>query len=559
MEWNIRIAGAAGQGMQTIADSFGMLLCRMGYHVYSHTDAESRIRGGLNFSQLRCSDRPAHGYVDRVDVLVALSEPAVQEFGPKVGEHGMVIVSGKWDHPFRAPFSLDALAATAGSPKAAGTVAVAALGTLFGASREEIQKSLRHIRMDDSAQKAIDLGIQAVRDWKAEGRMGRPLDRTAERMWIAGHEAIALGALAGGVRYVAGYPMSPASGTLTALARWSHETGTVFDQAEDEVAAINMVAAASYAGARSMTATSGGGFCLMTEGVSLLGMIESPAVIVLAQRPGPATGLPTKTAQGDLKLALHAGHGFFPRIILAPKNISDCYPVTARAFDLAEKYQVPVFVLTDQMLQDGQAVVERFSVAGLNSGRHLLSTEELARMPAYRRYEQTANGISPMAAPGVSSHVVVADSDEHDEEGHLTESAEIAERMAKKRLMKAKTVAAEARLPEIEGKKDAEVCVVSWGSTYETLKEVREALAARGKHFAHLHFTQLWPLPVDDLRAALGKSRRLVAVEANVVSELGSLISETTQRRIDVTLNRYDGRPFEVAELVARFEQEVFG
>jgi 2-oxoglutarate ferredoxin oxidoreductase subunit alpha len=349
--------------------------------------------------------------------------------------------------------------------------------------------------------------------------------------------------------------MSPATSILEALAGCAAQAGVHLEQAEDEIAAINMVAGASFAGARAMTATSGGGFDLMTEGVSLLGMTEVPAVIVLAQRPGPATGLPTRVAQGDLNLARHAGHGFFPRIILAPKSIPDAFEVTARAFDLAERYQVPVFVLTDQHLIDSRVTCEAPETSNLPTGRSFLTSDTLEQLPAYRRYAWSDDGVSPMAMPGKSRHLVYADSDEHTEEGHITETAAAADRMARKRLAKLETIRGAAWACEVEGDAGRPL-VVSWGSTYETVREALTRLKAAGRPFSHLHLRWLWPASAD-LSASLAKATRVVAVEASVSGELAAFLRETTLREVDTVITRRDGRPFEVEELAERLAQEA--
>jgi 2-oxoglutarate/2-oxoacid ferredoxin oxidoreductase subunit alpha len=566
MNLNIRMAGAAGQGVQTAADLLGKACLRSGRHVYSYSDAESRIRGGMNFSQLRISTQPTMSVVDEYDVLVALNASALETYAPGLSGDGILICSQECDHPLSVPFALDSLAKESGSIKVAGTVGLACVCALVGIEPEVVEGVVRERfaaspKISEMNLKAVSAAYQAVGRWEGRElrRVPAGFEASSDRLWIAGHEALSLGAVAGGVRFVAGYPMSPATSILADLAAWASDFGIVVEQAEDELAAINMVAGASYAGARTMTATSGGGFCLMTEGVSLLGMIETPAVIVLGQRPGPSTGLPTRTAQGDLHLVLHAGHGFFPRVVLAPRDVADGFEITARAFDIAERFQVPVFVLTDQLLQDSQAVVPPFDTADLPVPRHLLGKDELDSIDRYQRFAQTGSGVSPLAAPGSSRHVVVVDSDEHDQDGHPIESAEIAKGMAEKRLRKTSHLGLARLLPEplIEGDPEGRPLIVSWGSTYRTLAEARNVLAKKGREFAHLHLRQLWPLPEELLRRHFDRAASLVVVESNVNGELASLIREVTLKKPDRVLTRLDGRPMNVSELVDRLDTEV--
>ncbi|MBN2496413.1 MAG: 2-oxoacid:acceptor oxidoreductase subunit alpha [Deltaproteobacteria bacterium] len=562
----VRFAGAAGQGVQTAADLLGRAALRSGRFAYAYADAESRIRGGVNFSQVRVSSEPLMGVTQRCDLLVALSAEAQARCADSLAEHGSLIAARAAAHPRAAPFDLEQLAARAGSRAVASTVGLAVACALAGIERPICLGVVRERFASGGAlaeknAQAVLAGYEAVLGWIRQERYAVPArpEVASRHLWIAGHEAISLGAVAGGVRFVAGYPMSPATGILSDLSSWARDFGILVEQAEDEPAAINMLAGASYAGARAMTATSGGGFCLMCEGVSLLGMIECPAVVVLAQRPGPSTGQPTRTAQGDLRLALHAGHGFFPRVILAPRDVADGFELTARAFDIAERYGVTVFVLSDQLLQDSRAVVPPFDTAGLPRARHLLQPDQLKAMPRYQRYAQTASGVSPQAAPGSSRHVVVVDSDEHDEDGHLTESAEIAARMAQKRLRKAELIRNAKLLaaPEPEGDLDGRPLVLSWGSTYQTLAEARAVLMDRGGDFAHLHLRQLWPLPADRLKSAFERASSLAVVECNPNGELAGLLEQTTLTRIDHLLTRADGRPMHVDELTERIESEV--
>jgi 2-oxoglutarate ferredoxin oxidoreductase subunit alpha len=515
--FNIRIAGAAGQGVQTAADLLGRAATRAGLFAYSYSDAESRIRGGYNFSHVRLAERPCMGVCDSVDLLLELNQPDLADLAEK-----------------------------AGSKRAVNTVAAAKACAAAGIPRE-VAEGVVAERFRGPHAGTNDKAVELAYLNQPREKSGIEVDGRKKRLWVGGHEAIALGAVAGGVRFYAGYPMSPSTGIMTSLAAWSREVGVLVEQAEDEIAAINMVAGSSYAGARSMTATSGGGFCLMTEGVSLLGMIEAPAVIVLAQRPGPATGLPTRTAQGDLHLALHAGHGFFPRVILAPENLADGFELTAQAFDIAERYQVPVFILTDQLLQDSQATVDPFDVSGLPAGRHLLSSEQLASMQSYQRYAQTDSGISPQAAPGLSGHTVVVDSDEHDEDGHSIEAAEVAGRMAAKRVRKAATLQKADLLPppDLAGDPDGRPLVISWGSTFETIKEVD----GRGEKFAHLHLRQLWPLDEKPLADLLHRASRVVVVESSAGAELAALLRRVSLHPIEHAITRLDGRPMNVGEL----------
>ena len=561
MELNIRIAGAAGQGIQTASDLLGKILTRSGLFAYCYNDAESRIRGGLNFNHLRCSDKPLTGVTNKIDILVALNENALKAFGASLSSGSAVICEGECSHSSTAPFSLAALAKEAGSEKVSSAVAVAAVSAVMGIDKSVVDEIVRERfeqKFEQINLRAVALGYEAAAKWPASKQFRIPKgDGVKGRLWISGGEAVALGAVAGGAKFIAAYPMSPSTIVMTMLAQWSQKTGIVVEQVEDEVAALNMVAGAWYAGTRALTATSGGGFSLMVEALSLTGMIESPAVIILAQRPGPSTGLPTRTAQGEYNFIRHAGHGYFSRILLAPKNISECFELTARAFDLAEKYQVPVFIMTDQLLMDAQATVAPFPVDKLPSSRHYLGSSELSAMKTYRRYELAENGISPMAAPGISKHVVVVDSDEHSEEGHIVEAADAADLMASKRVRKGETVLAAAEPPVVDGKVNRKPLVVSWGSSYDTIREAKSILNARGKDFAHLHLRWLWPLQEKPFTDIVSKVSKVIAIENSVACDISSVIREIALRKPDAAITRRDGRPFDVETLVESLSREI--
>jgi len=564
MEVSIRIAGAAGQGIQTAAELLGKIVTRSGLWASCVNDAESRIRGGLNFSHLRLGDRPREGVSERIDGLLALTQRAVDELAGGLAADGVLVGPHDRPHPHRLAIDLEDLARQSGNPK---TLAVVALGVccgLLGLDRSLVEAAVRERfgsspKLAEANHRAIQLGMDAGQAAAPDRfRMAQTSD-SAHRLWLYGHEALSLGAVAGGVSFVAGYPMSPSTSILTDLSEWSRALGMVVLQAEDEIAAINMVAGASYAGARAMTATSGGGFCLMTEGVSLLGMIEQPAVIVIGQRPGPATGLPTRTAQNDLHLALHAGHGSFPRLILAPRDVSDGFEMGARAFDLAERFQIPVFVLTDQQLQDAQATVAPFETGSLPGKRHLADPSSLLEGQPYRRFALTPDGISPQLAPGASPHLVVVDSDEHDETGHMIESAALATAMAEKRIARERTLASAGWLfpPSLLDIGPDRPLVVSWGSSFVTLREAKEELAREGFAFGHLHLRQLWPLPRTELGHWLRQGSQLLVVENNPQGQLEHLLPRVTERKVNRAIRRLDGRPLTVEQLVRDLKENL--
>jgi 2-oxoglutarate ferredoxin oxidoreductase subunit alpha len=366
-----------------------------------------------------------------------------------------------------------------------------------------------------------------------------------------GNQAIVLGALAAGVRFCAYYPMSPATSIAEGLVQAAVEMGVVVEQAEDEIAAANMALGAAYAGAPSIVPTSGGGFALMTEAVSMAGVSETPVVFVVVQRPGPATGLATRTEQADLELVLHAGHGEFPRAILAPATLADCFYLTRKAFDLAEKSQGPVFVLSDQYLASATRSVLPFDLDSLApvTGPDLTDNDPAS----YRRYNWD-NSISPRRIPGHGQSLILADSHEHNETGHIIEDGATRVRMQDKRQAKMAVLRGEAVAPDFYGDDGPAVLLVGWGSSCEVLREATDELRATGVEAACLCFIQVWPLSPETFLPHLTSARTVVAVEGNSTAQFAGLLRKTTGFHIQDTVLRYDGRALTAGFVLERLQ-----
>ena len=438
------------------------------------------------------------------------------------------------------------------------TVAVGLLSSLFGVepkvAKDYVGKHFRKKPQDVIANNvaALERGYAEGERLMSSGKARISLKRNGEiasEPLVSGAEAMALGAIAGGCNFISAYPMTPSTGVFTFLSQHSKEFGIVAEQAEDEISAMNMSLGAWYAGARALVSTAGGGFALMVEGLSLAGMIESPIVINLAQRPAPATGLPTRTEQGDLELALYAGHGEFPRIILAPGTVEEAFNLTQKAFNLADKYQMPVFILTDQYLADSYYNLPSLDLKGLNVEKSIIKTDE-----GYRRYALTPDGISPRGIPGHGSGLVVVDSDEHDEEGHITEDLKVRSRMVDKRLRKLEAAKADAIAPTLIGGKYYKTLVVCWGSNRGPVAEALSRLKRTDVSAAH--FSQVYPLH-KDTASMLARAKRLVIVENNATSQFGRLLRLHTGFDITKRILKYDGMPFSVEELEKRIGEEI--
>ena len=568
MDWTLKIGGAAGQGLQVISSLLTRAFVRAGLFVFTAQDSESRIRGGHNFVQMRVSDRPVNALSAHVDVLVAFDAESVQQHMAELRDDGVVLLDPAMvkgidahDRVFAAP--LGQITAEAGGQKI--MINSTAVGVVLGMVRFPVERiaALLEQEFADKGQDVVEANMKvahagyeyALANCTSCHHVIEAQEQPPQ-MILSGHQALALGAMAAGLRFLAAYPMSPSTSILEFIAAHAAEYGIVVEQAEDEIAAINFAIGASYAGVRAMTITSGGGLCLMVEGIGLAGMTETPVVIVDAQRPGPSTGLPTRTEQGDLLFVIHASHGAFPRAVLAPGDAEQAFYMAARAFNLAEKFQIPVLLLTDQYLADSLWTTPPLDLARISIDRGELAAADTGA--EYHRYQLTETGISPRAIPGAGPALVLADSDEHTHEGHITESARVRNEMVQKRMAKLEQLRAEMALPERYGPEEASVTLLSWGSNRHVLREVVDLLNAAQPHYANCwHFTELWPFPATAVEPLLQKATRLIAVENNATAQFAQLIRMETGIRVHQSILRFDGRPFIPEEVADAVQKEM--
>jgi len=568
MDYTVKIGGEAGQGVQTVGEVLTEVFARSGYHAFSHQDYESRVRGGHNFYQIRVSPERVTSSRLTADIVVALDTASIDLHRGELTEEGVLAydseaIKKKIEDPAFVDVPFTRLAREkGGNPVMANTVAVGAVLGMLGMELNILDELLK-ARFKKKGDEIVEGNIRAARAGHAFAKEhcrkcrflpGETAGRA--RVLIDGLEAVALGALASGCKFYSAYPMTPSTGIMNHISARAARYGVVVEQAEDEIAAINMALGASFAGVRAMTGSSGGGFALMVEGLSLAGMTETPVVIAEAQRPGPATGLPTRTEQGDLLFVLHAGHGEFPRVVLAPGSPEQAMFLTNRAFDLAEKYQIPAFVMIDQYLADSQWTYDRIDPAGLVYTDYRLRGDAFKSLGNYRRHAFTESGVSPLAVPGDSSGpTVVTDSDEHDEEGHIVEDAETRISMVEKRLLKKlEAIRSEMRPPLLYGHGNPDMVIAAWGSTYGVLREAVDALNARGAKAAMLHFTEIYPLPRGDWLEALRKAERTVCVEGNATGQFARLLRAETGYSFGGMINKFDGRPLSVEYIMEKLD-----
>ncbi len=557
---SIVLGGAAGQGVQTVETLLVQILKKEGYFVFASKEYMSRIRGGSNSTEIRLTNKKRRSFVDRIDLLFAMDKDVVPHLEHRISKNTVIIgekakVCETECSVVDIPFTK--FANELGHPIYTSTVAVGVVLGMLQAEEEVFHAYLKE-HFARKGEEVVAKNIQAAKMGYAHGRhiafvegieitVPRKKENT-EALMMEGIDAIGLGTLAAGCNYISSYPMSPGTGLLTFLAKEGKEFGVVVDQAEDEIAAINQGLGAWYAGARAVVTTSGGGFDLMTEGMSLSGMIETPIVVHIGQRPGPATGLPTRTEQADLNLALYAGHGEFPRAIFAPGTLDEAYLVMQQAFEVADRFQVPVVVLTDQYFLDSVSTVEKEALQTLPITQHIVETKD-----DYERYALAKDGISPRGIPGLGTGLVGVDSDEHDTQAHITESHVVRMEQHGKRLKKLEGMREVALPPIVLGDaKKAKTLIVTWGSNRGVVEEALDIL--QDEYFAHVHFSQVYPLSPEG-KKFFPKTKEIVVLENNVGGQFANLLEQEYDVTVKERILKCDGNPFSVEEVVAKLRK----
>ena len=520
-EISLVLGGEAGQGLQTIAQILARMFMTGGLHVLAGSEFMSRIRGGSNSVTLRATSAPVRALTDRIDLCVLLDRDALPRLRSRCGPETLRIGDPQLfvDESGLLPLPLQELSKEIGGSIFANSIVCGYLARMIGWELPPLEAALARAFSD--AETLAKNCVAARRGWEAgtavAGRCPLPFGAAIPgRLLLDGSSAVALGALAGGCNFISSYPMSPSTGVLIHLAKQAHSHGVVVEQAEDEISAINMALGSWYAGGRAMVSTSGGGFDLMAEGLSLCGAIESPLVIHLAQRPGPGTGLPTRTEQGDLEIARYSGHGEFPRALLAPGSPEEAFACAAYAFTIADAAQAPVFLLTDQYLLDTLYDLDPFVLPEVAPQSRIIATPR-----GYQRYAPGLDGVSHRGIPGFGMGRVCVDSDEHDAAGRITEDFAVRIAMVDKRLAKMRRLQEDYAIPpKLFGPADYRRLIVGWGSTAAV---VAEALAQlQPPETAFLHCVQLYPLPTA-LLEHLRRATQIIVIENNATGQFARL------------------------------------
>jgi 2-oxoglutarate ferredoxin oxidoreductase subunit alpha len=564
----IMFGGQAGDGSLTTGDLIAGVFKRMGLEVYTYKDFPSRIRGGHTNYVIRAGEHANYGMADFVDGLIAFDVEAVEAHIHELRPGGFVVFDSSSetlpDHVKRTDVTwyLVPIGKIAkeeiGLELVRNTVSLGVLGKLIGMDPAIVRADVAKVygrkgeRVVNLNLHAIEAGENYVEQHFAEWPSGYALKgrEDGDRLIMMGNDAIGYGALAAGCRFMAGYPITPATDVLEFMAKYLPKYGGVAIQAEDELAAINMVLGAAFTGARAMTATSGPGQALMTEAIGLAGVLEIPIVVIECARTGPSTGMPTKTEQSNLNHLVFGGHGEIPKIVLAPGTVEDSFYLSAEAFDLADKFQCPVFVLTEQALCQSKATLPRLDMGRVGIDRGKLVTDAVV-FGEYKRFAFTDDGVSPRVVPGVEGGMHLAAGSEHGEAGVITENSKNRARMMEKRMGKLESARPHLPPPLLHGDPKADIAILGYGANRGPIVEAQDRLAAAGVATRFLELRTLWPFPEDDVREFVASARNVFVVENNFTGQLDRLIRYVTGplEKMERVL-KYDGRPFRPIEII---------
>jgi 2-oxoglutarate ferredoxin oxidoreductase subunit alpha len=572
----IGIGGAAGQGVATPGDIFALIFSRRGLHLNAYNAYQSIIRGGHTFLTIRTGVDPVESMGDGIDLLIPLNQDTMDRHLRLLTAGGACIYNADSIKPGAAapgvqlcPLPVSTLADITRNKVAQNTLALGASLSMMGVGFQSLESVLA-AQFGKKGEAVVKENVDIARagyDYATANfkPFERPLPMTDKRYAVlSGNAAMAMGGAAAGVKFYCAYPMSPSTGVLHWMASHGRKAGILVRQVEDEIGVINMAIGAAHGGVRSMCATSGGGFALMTEGLGLSAMAEIPVVAINCMRAGPSTGVPTKTEQGDLWQALGAAFGDFPRVIAAPLDIGDCFTLMAEIFNITDKFQCPGIVLCDLLLSEGRLSVEpellNFNPP-IDRGELITSNGEVH--DEYLRYKITDSGISPRAIPGIPGFMHVVSSDEHEENGVLIsdEYTNHAKRraMMEKRMRKMEGIAVSVPAPVLEGPADADVTLIGWGSTDGTIREARAQLAEQGISTNHLQIRWLVPLHGDAILDILGKAKRTIIVENNYSGQFARYLRSETSFVADGHIRKYDGEPFMPHHIVEAVREQLAG
>lgn len=595
------VGGEAGYGISTMGATFARICTRAGLFVQGYGEYPSLIRGGHNTAGVRVGREAVTSHGDTIDILLALNRQTIDLHLAEMAPGGAIVYDGEtivWDTSALASDPRTSKLRLVSVPLARitkeleadrvmrNTVALGASLAVFGFEFSHIEEIMTRTFAKKGPEviehnvKVARGGFDYVHSTYADGfptpsgeklpfeKKMSPVPDAPKRLLLSGNEALSLGALKAGVKFMSAYPMTPITTVMLMLAGWGQKYGIVMKQTEDEIAAMNMAIGASYMGVRSLTATSGGGFSLMTEAIGMAAITETPLVAIEGMRPGPSTGLPTWTDQGDLRFVMHASQGEFPRVVVLPGDVDESFEVMLKAYNWAEKYQMVVLVVTDKYLGESIFTTEPFKHEDykVDRGERVSFDEAMAlKQGEYLRYKFTETGVSKRAVPGMPNTIHSVSTDEHKEDGDLDESGENRIKMVDKRARKLEVLKRDTLKEEdmmmLHGPAEADLTLVGWGSTKGPILEAMGIANANGLKVNFLQIKMALPFASEGvarvLEGARARSAKLLLVENNATAQMGSVIRENTGILIENKYLRYDGRPIHSAELIRRIYQEL--
>ncbi len=569
------IGGEAGYGIMTTGVTMAKIFTRHGLSVFDYVEYPSLIRGGHNAYYVRASNEIIHSQKKTVDILIALNRETIDKHKDELAENAAILYDSNEvkvdpkefsDDKILIPLPLiDMIEELKVDRLMTNTITIGASLALFSDHYEILQNMMEEMfekKGDEVTEinlKTSKAGYEFIKNHPKKFHI--QIKKTEQdSLLISGAESVALGAIKAGLKFAAIYPMTPINVVTTTLTTHALEYNIIVKEPEDEISGINMAIGAAYAGVRSMVATSGGGFALMAEGMGLAAQSEVPLVMVMGMRPGPATGMPTWTDQGDLRFVLHAAQGDFPRIVLAPGDLREAFSYTMRAFNLAEKYQLPVIILVDKYLMEGHGTVLLSEMKAdaswfrLDRGK-FLADKDIEHETDYRRYLLTDDGISPRSIPGQKGGIGLTGSDEHDERGLYNEESQVRTAMMEKRFKKLKEAEKDIFLPELLGDKSASITLVSFGSTKLPALDAIHVLHKQNISANLLNIPFLSPFPSEKVISLLKTAKEKIIIEGNYSGQLEGLIREKTGIEFKNRFRKYDGRPFYFEEIVEKVKE----
>lgn len=559
----IRIGGEGGEGVISSGELLTLALGRSMYDVFTFRTYPAEIKGGAAMFQVRCGNHPVLSQGASLDALMAFNQEAIDLHAKDLKPEGMLFYDPKEGTPngspgVHIPVPLDEIADKVGGKRVKNVVALSAMAKVMSVPRDLLREIVRE-RWSSKGTAVVEKNLQAVDagyDFMTKQKVERdfyvtPTMRKERKLIMSGNEAISAGAIFAGCRFYAGYPITPASDILEFMEHELPRFGGIALQTEDEIAAITSCIGASFAGKKAMTATSGPGLSLMIEAIGLASMVEMPLVIIDAQRGGPSTGMPTKTEQSDLMLAVFGGHGDAPRVVMAPANVKDCFYGIVKAFNIAEKYQTPVIFLSDQSLSHRTQTYTKPNLSTLEVVNRLRPNGDGRE---YKRFELTKSGVSPMAIPGESPTPYVSTGLEHNEAGDPNYTPVMHFRMTQKRHKKLEGIAREKGFTRRFGAEHANIGIISWGSTEGPIEEALLKASALGYEAAALQVKMLNPLPDEEIKTFLNEVKAVIVPELNYTGQFSQILRSRYLVRTE-QLNKCAGVPFFPDEIVKKIEE----